>query len=260
MLPPNLVYSVAELIYTLLRKVRLFRYLSRLAIVFFTYIPVPLVSTSDHNLFVPAFGTIDEIYSRKVYDRIFGPKKEWTVVDIGAAFGIYALRASKMVGKNGLVIAIEPDPINFKFLKHHIKLNRVSNIVPVNSAVGDRVGTVKLYQREALSHSINRPYFGCKYIMVKMLTFDYLMRSLNIDHIDLLKVDVEGAELEVLKGIKETFVERITMEYHGKEKVRQVSHLLESRGYDVLIRRVGVKGEIGYLDAFLSSDAALSRP
>jgi hypothetical protein len=64
-----------------------------------------------------------------------------------------------------------------------------------------------------------------------------------------------------LRGIKETFVERITMEYHGKENARQVSNLLESRGYEVVTRRrVGSKGEIGYLYAFLSRDASLSTP
>jgi len=251
MLTFNLVSILTELIYTLLQKIRLFQYISKLTIVFLYYIPIPLIFTPDGNSFCPAFGTIDEIYSKKVYDRVFYPRKGWVVVDIGATFGIYALRASKMVGKKGIVIAIEPEPINFKILKHHIRINKVTNIVHVNSALGDRADIVKLYIRGHLNHTIKQPRYESKYIMVPMLTFDHVMRLLKIDEVDLVKIDVEGAEIDVIRGIKKTFVKRITMEYHGKENARQILNLLKSRGYKVVTRkRVDSNGDLGYIYAF----------
>jgi len=251
MLTFNFISILAELIYTLLQKIGLFQYISKLAIVFLSYIPIQLIFTPDGNSFCPAFGTIDEIYSKKVYDRVFYPRKGWVVVDIGATFGIYALRASKMVGKKGLVIAIEPEPINIKILKHHIRINKVTNIVPMNLALGDRVDTVKLYIRDHLSHTIKQPRYESEFIMVPMLTFDYVMRLLKIDEVDLVKIDVEGSEVDVIRGIKKTFVKRITMEYHGKENARQILNLLKLRGYKVITReRVGSNGYLGYIYAF----------
>jgi len=242
--------KLAEEIYTFLMELELFSSVRKLAMFFFAYIPVPLIFTSDENKFFPEFFTIEEIYSRKVYDEVFFPQKDWIIVDVGANFGIYALRASKMVGKNGLVIAIEPEPLNFKILKQHARINRITNIRLINSAIGDRVGTVNLYLNGNASHSIKQPGYDGKYAKVPIVTLDHVIKLLKINHVDLLKIDAEGAELDVLIGLNKLQPKRIVMEYHGQENAQKVSILLKSLGYKVGIQKNGQTGDLGILYGF----------
>ncbi|HEX6028665.1 MAG TPA: FkbM family methyltransferase, partial [Nitrososphaeraceae archaeon] len=64
----------------------------------------------------------------------FRPKEEDVVVDIGAHIGRYTIIASKRVGANGKVVAIEADPSNFELLNRNIKLNQLTNVIPLNYA------------------------------------------------------------------------------------------------------------------------------
>ncbi len=75
----------------------------------------------------------------------FTPKGGDTVVDVGAHAGHYTLISSKRVGANGKVIAIEADPSNFEILNRNIKLNGLTNIIPINYAVYSKQTKLKLY-------------------------------------------------------------------------------------------------------------------
>jgi predicted RNA methylase len=65
----------------------------------------------------------------------FSPKKGDIVIDVGAHMGRYTIIASKRVGENGKVVAIEAHPGNYEMLKRNIKLNKLTNIIPLNFAV-----------------------------------------------------------------------------------------------------------------------------
>lgn len=240
--------TTIEKSYILLNKLKLLSVISKLTMIVFSYIPVPLVVASDGNKFYPEMLTINEIYFDKPYDKFFAPQKNWVIVDVGANFGIYALRASKMVGENGQVIAIEPEPLNFKILKQHVRINKIRNMLLVNLAMGDKVGTVKLFLNGNGFNSIKQQNSG-KYVKVPLTTLDHTLDALKIKHIDLLKIDVEGAELDVLKGLRK-LPKHIVIEYHGAENAKKVSNMLKSLKYTVIIP-TGQTEDLGYLYGLL---------
>lgn len=146
-----------------------------------------------------------------IMENNFNPKEEDIVIDVGAHIGPYTLIASKRVGLNGKVIAIEADPDNFNILNRNIRLNKLTNVIPLNYAVYSKEGKIKLYLPNSHEHSSytkyntvmsDRAVGETKFVEVKANTLDYLLLSNDIKHEDInwIKIDVEGAELEVLKG------------------------------------------------------------
>src|ERR687884_1985050 len=77
--------------------------------------------------------------------ELFRPKQGDIVVDVGAHIGRYTIIASKRVGANGKVIAIEAHPGNYEMLNRNIKLNNLSNVIALNYAVYSKEETIKLY-------------------------------------------------------------------------------------------------------------------
>jgi len=138
----------------------------------------------------------------KVFKSVL--RKGMTVFDIGACTGYYSLIASKIVGKEGKIFAFEPHPINYEWLKKSIKVNNFTNIIPINKAVLDRKGIIKLFYstNNIADHSIviteNRDY-----IEVETITLDEFCEENNIFP-DVVKMDIEGAELLALRGMRKT--------------------------------------------------------
>jgi precorrin-6B methylase 2 len=77
--------------------------------------------------------------------QYFHPKEGDVVVDVGAHIGRYTIIASKRVGPNGKVIAIEADPSNFEMLNRNVQLNRLANVTTLNYAAFSRETRIKLY-------------------------------------------------------------------------------------------------------------------
>jgi FkbM family methyltransferase len=139
----------------------------------------------------------------------FTPKRGDIVVDIGAHIGHYTIIASKRVGANGKVVAIEASPSNFEILNRNIKLNQLANIINLNHVVYSKETKLKLYlPGEESGHTIyntvisDRARNEDKFVEVNANTLDYLLQSKGIkqEQINWIKIDVEGAEFEVLKG------------------------------------------------------------
>ncbi|TMI06377.1 FkbM family methyltransferase [Candidatus Bathyarchaeota archaeon] len=122
------------------------------------------------------------------------------VLDIGAHIGSYTLRYSRLVGDEGTVLAFEPEPDNRRILRWNVQLNGVQNVVIRPEALGDFHGKSRL----RLSvyggvHSFVRTSQEIRQIgeaFVPMIRLD----ELNLDRVDMIKIDVEGYEMEVLKG------------------------------------------------------------
>jgi FkbM family methyltransferase len=140
----------------------------------------------------------------------FTPKQGDIVVDIGAHMGRYTIIASKQVGTNGKVLAIEASPSNFEILNSNIKLNQLTNIISLNHAVYSKETKIKLYlpdEKESGNTIYNtiisdRAQNEEKFVEVNANTLDYLLQSIGIKQEDVnwIKIDVEGAEFDVLKG------------------------------------------------------------
>lgn len=139
-----------------------------------------------------------------------------TYVDIGACIGYHSLEASNIVGERGEVYSFEADPENFGILCLNKKLNSFNQMHPVNKAVYNEKEYFNFHNGEQSGWgSIVEEDTGMK---VKADTFDNLRENLGIGNIDLIKIDTEGAEPEIVEGMKETLQEldkvKILIELH----------------------------------------------
>ena len=139
----------------------------------------------------------------------FTPKKGDIVVDIGAHIGLYTIIGAKRVGEQGKVVAIEADPENFEMLNRNIKLNQLTNVIPLNYAVYSKETKIKLYvPGEESGYTIyntiisDRARNEEKFVEVNANTLDYILQSRGIreEQVNWIKIDVEGAEFEALRG------------------------------------------------------------
>ncbi|MCJ7515976.1 MAG: FkbM family methyltransferase [Dehalococcoidia bacterium] len=129
-------------------------------------------------------------------------KEGMVVVDIGAHVGYYTLLAAKAVGDKGKVFCFEPGPANYVLLLKNIEENNCNNIVPVQKAVSKRTGPIKLFiAKDPSGHSIASDNPHQKAIVVDSITIDEFFAGREYP-IHVIKIDVEGAEMAVLQGMR----------------------------------------------------------
>jgi len=119
------------------------------------------------------------------------------VYDIGTHAGFYSLLAAVQVGSEGRVVAFEPLPRNLAFLRAHLTKNKLTNVIVQEVALSDRRGT--RYLDDSAGSSQARLAADGSHA-VECRTLDELVESGIIPPPDLIKIDVEGAELSVLLG------------------------------------------------------------
>lgn len=131
-----------------------------------------------------------------------------TVLDIGAHHGYYTLLFSRKVGVEGRVVAFEPSPRERQRLALHLRINRCKNVAIEDCALGEAEGMEQLYlanARESGLNSLRKPAVSARTELVSIRTrcLDRVLRERGIERVDFIKLDVEGAELSVLKGATE---------------------------------------------------------
>jgi len=129
------------------------------------------------------------------------------MVDIGAHVGYYTLLAAQLTGPTGQIYAFEPEPGNHDTLLKNIELNGHDNITATRSAVSDRQGSATMYLTSLDSgrHSLflhDLPQRGNA--AVETTTLDLFLEARDWPKIDLIKIDVEGAEVAVLDGMSQS--------------------------------------------------------
>jgi FkbM family methyltransferase len=125
-----------------------------------------------------------------------------TFLDVGAHAGYFSLIASHRVGSAGRVYAIEPNPRTFATLRHHLASNRVTNVDALMCGLADRPGSITLHAPPSrLDYNATvLPRADWTAVDVCARTLDDCIREWGVDRIDLMKIDVEGAEPLVLAG------------------------------------------------------------
>jgi len=121
-------------------------------------------------------------------------------VDVGANVGYYTLIASKLVGSQGRIYSIEPVPSTATILKANVKLNNCLNVNVYEVAIWSSKGTLTLRIPGTWYGLASVSRYGTD-IVVNSITLDELLK--NEASIDCIKIDVEGAELEALRGAKD---------------------------------------------------------
>lgn len=171
------------------------------------------------------------IIQKGIYERgttklfIKNTKKGAIFVDIGAYCGYYSLIAAKLVGEEGKVFAFEPHPDNYKMLIRTISFNKLNNIVPINKAVSDKTGKTKLFLDTCGQHTIiYNNVLRKKYLEVETINLDRFFEENKISP-DIIKMDIEGAELLALKGMQRTLKESKNLKLfieltHNEQKVK----------------------------------------
>jgi len=184
-------------------------------------------------------------------------KKGDIVVDLGANIGYFTLLAARLVGKGGRVYAFEPEPRNYSYLLKNIQLNSYSNITAIQKAVSDRDGKARLYMcpYDTGHHTINQQEGIEDYrhgrtgrvsaVDVESVILDRFMEGRE-DGIDVIKMDVEGAEALALSGmdriLKENKDIKMFVEFFplfikkmGSSPEEFISKLLEDYGFSIFI-------------------------
>ena len=153
-------------------------------------------------------------------------RRNMTVVDAGAHHGLYTLLASKRVGWDGRVIAIEPSPRECQRLEKHLRLNRCSNTELVPCALGEDPGEADLYLVDGCHdwcNSLRPPAVGesVRTVRVSVRRLDDMLAELGVSKVDFIKLDVEGAELSVLYGAMKLL--------HGKSRPAILAEVQDTR-------------------------------
>ena len=128
----------------------------------------------------------------------------WTVIDIGANIGFYTVQFSKKVGKYGKVFAVEPSFNNVYLLKKNVRVNQLKNVHIIEKAVSSKTGDGNLYLSTGHSgdHRIYNTVNKRECIPIQTITIDYLTK--NEKQVDLIKMDIQGAEYLSIPGMNRT--------------------------------------------------------
>jgi FkbM family methyltransferase len=132
------------------------------------------------------------------------PRRGEVLVDIGAHIGKYTLTTAKVVGNEGMVVAIEPHPVNYQTLQRNIGLNKLENAMALNLAAWNTDCELKLFTGDVAGHHSVKVNRRIGWVEVKARVTDHVLKELRLDRVDWIKIDVEGAESEVLCGLEET--------------------------------------------------------
>jgi FkbM family methyltransferase len=166
-------------------------------------------------------------------------KQGMTVLDIGGHVGYYTRMASRLVGANGRVIAFEPHPRNVATLRQNTA--HLNNVTILQVALAEQEGTAELYDYLMMSASGSLHYdekirdvqraqmsdmdiaprakdFQPQKFTVRTARVDDLLAELAIERVDVIKMDIEGAEMGALRGMQQTIARSprlsLIMEYN----------------------------------------------
>jgi len=129
------------------------------------------------------------------------------IADIGANIGYYTAIAAEATGPEGLVLAFEPEPENFKFLKKTVVLNGFKNVECCEMGIADFEGRGKLYLSTEGNMGDHRIYLSPEKrpgIDIELTTLDNFLKKRGIAKLDVIKMDIQGAEGLAIRGMKET--------------------------------------------------------
>lgn len=180
-----------------------------------------------------------EIYRDRIYAPFLSGKRDLTILDIGANIGLttqYFAHFAKQV------YSIEPAAEHVEVLEHMVKHNKLDNVKVLKYAIANKDGKMKLHHNSnatmhSLSARVSDPKLGSE--EVQTIRVNTLLKKHNIEHVDFMKLDIEGAEMEVIggRGFEKACdkIDSMVVEYHTWSQVNpaQLVTTLTDYGYDV---------------------------
>lgn len=224
-----------------------------------------LVAPLDSGLWIRVSGVCDlewavlegtessESRTEACFRQLLAPGQ--VVIDVGANIGYYALTAALGVGPSGRVVAFEPGPAPAARLRENAALNGLSNLEVREAAVADRAGRLALHLGEdsEANSLFDAGPDAVGQVEVQVVTLDEQVAEL--ERIDLIKIDAEGAEVSVIRGAHRLLsgpnapaliveANPVTLRA-ANESVESLRDELESRGYTIeVLERMPWRGDI----------------
>lgn len=209
--------------------------------------PQKLGKIAKFKYFSGFLGPLCEQYVEGAYEKYYELKKGEFVVDAGAHIGTFTVKAAKAVGEAGMVVAIEPEVNNLKLLQRNIEVNKLRNVVIVSKGIWGAKEKLKLnLSRQTMGqHSLYRNHFyetdnANEFEEVEVDTLDNILGELGVKEVDFIKMDIEGAEIEAIKGMDETLrnndVNLAIAAYHiveGKTTDKTIIPWLREKGFEI---------------------------
>jgi FkbM family methyltransferase len=146
------------------------------------------------NSLIPA--SIQNLSPIKGYELHRRIKKGDIIIDAGAFTGDYTIFAAKKAGKEGKVIAFEPDFKNREILFKNIKKERLENVTVIPKGLWSKRTTLNFNSLDGLHSNLDKE----GNITIEVTPLDEEINKLNLPKIDIIKMDIEGAEIEAVKG------------------------------------------------------------
>jgi FkbM family methyltransferase len=181
-----------------------------------------------------------------------------TVLDIGAHIGFFANITAQMVGNAGKVFAFEPTPSTYAMLQKMCADNNNTGIVtPVNKAVGKEDGSITFYVSDDKIDNTNstvgyREGSNHKPIDIPLTSVDNFVQQQGLQQVDFIKIDVEGAEYDTIRGAAETmqkFKPACILAIHPKliaakgDRLEDIYDFAVNAGYRVMVNEAPVSRE-----------------
>lgn len=168
-------------------------------------------------------------------------------VDVGANWGYFTLLAASLVGQNGRVLSLEPDPRIFSLLQANITRSRLKQVTALPLAAAHERGTLSLvgYAEDGGNFGVSRIAANSdkqeRVFQVSSNSLDHILQEQSLLSVDLMKMDIEGAEVLAIAGLEESLtkkrIKRLLLELHPIELAEQGSTIaaviekLQSAGY-----------------------------
>jgi FkbM family methyltransferase len=153
------------------------------------------------------------------------------VIDVGANIGTHTLPLARLVGASGAVYAYEPQRMIYEILRKNVEVNDLPNVQLNWAAVGATDGVCHIPEIYYSAHNnFGEVSTGHGELEVPMVALD----SLKLSRVNLIKIDVEGAEAEVLRGAASTIARQrpiLYVENNKLEKSRELVELVRNMGY-----------------------------
>ena len=215
-----------------------------------------LIDIYDYKMLIPmqhdGIGRALYVYRSRELDHKWMIDKELlpgnVVLDLGTNIGYYAIMEAKKIGRLGKIYGIEPDPRNIKFLEKNIELNNIKNIFDFSQgAISNKDGKAEF----TLSSKTNLSAFGLEKSKnnlnsINVQRYDFGNYLKNKKRVDLVRMDIEGHEIEVFESLTNFYKEfqnhlpkKIIFETHfnvykkNKEYVQDVLNKLFDIGYKI---------------------------
>ena len=182
-------------------------------------------------------GITEGDWTIKGYVQKYLPKTGDIIFDCGAYCGVTTYYFSRLVGPTGKVYAFEPDEANYQVLLKNIEKHYLTNVIPIKKGLHSHTTTLS-FNSTASANSMVARGDAPSNTSIEVVSLADAYKQLNVAHLDFVKMDIEGAELEVIEGAQEFLkgknVHFAIASYHlrdGEPTAKRLENMFTEIGY-----------------------------